>query len=60
MTLAQTATSSAAATTRISHSSIPPALASRTGGQDFVDGGAGRDLYYGDAGGVINLDQQGP
>ena len=28
------------------------------GGQDFVDGGAGRDTYYGDAGGVINLDSK--
>ena len=35
-----------------------PGIGLPDGGQDFVDGGAGRDLYVGDAGGVINLDNK--
>jgi Ca2+-binding RTX toxin-like protein len=35
-----------------------PGIGLPDGGQDFVDGGAGRDYYSGDDGGVINLDNK--
>ena len=41
-----------------SQCSYSPGIGLPDGAQDFVDGGAGRDTYYGDAGGVINLDNK--